>query len=137
LHRDQAAIFSHRHGDHSQEKKMKLILLAHTDVADADLEPEDRDIAGTYAVQVADDVPLTQVASAALDGFHDHVAVGMLDDFLFTVHDADTGALLGETVDHDDYSLKHKCRNIEKISETLDATCLLACALPTGRPSLH
>lgn len=52
-------------------------------------EDDDANVAGFYMVDVADDVPAEHIGSAALDIFHSDVAVDVLDDFVFTVHQMD------------------------------------------------
>lgn len=49
------------------------------------MDREDTEVAGTYAVLLSDDTPADGLANAALDGFHNTVAVGVLDDFEFVV----------------------------------------------------
>ena len=49
------------------------------------LHPDDRQVAGVYAVEVAEFLPDPDAASAALDGFHSKIAVADLEDFAFRV----------------------------------------------------
>lgn len=65
-------------------------------VADECSDDEDREVAGRYHVTFEPPVAREHVARLALDEFHDTVAVGVLDDFEFTVEDAD-GTELAET----------------------------------------
>lgn len=65
-------------------------------------DSEDDEVPGIYAVSVSSGVPVACLASAALDIFHGHVAVDVLDDFNFTVYSAD-GAPVEDSVTLDGY----------------------------------
>lgn len=54
-----------------------------------ELELEDRAVPGVYRIWVDPRVPREHLESAALDVFHSHVAVGVLDHFDFSVTDDD------------------------------------------------
>lgn len=58
-------------------------------------EPEDEGVQGVYQIGVAGHLAEGQQFEAALDQFHDHVGIGMLDDFRIEVLDADGNALQG------------------------------------------
>lgn len=54
----------------------------------AELSNEDADVPGIYLVKVGRDVPIDHLANAALDVFHENIAVGALDNFSFKVFSA-------------------------------------------------
>ena len=89
---------------------------------------EDRNVPGMYAVTLRDDTtPLTWV-DAALDGFHSHVPVSVLEDFEFTVHDID-GVLIDCGINSlDAYILDYLTTSVEKIP---------AVGAPVAMPSLR
>lgn len=74
-------------------------------VDDADLESDDAGISGIYAVQIPAATPVKDYAGVALDGFHLTVPVSMLDDFEFSVRNAQ-GVELVEDEDYIAYSTK-------------------------------
>lgn len=49
------------------------------------LHRDDRCISGLYAVDLDGDTPAEATANAALDGFHRHYGIEVLDDFEITV----------------------------------------------------
>lgn len=68
-------------------------------------DEEDREVPGTYAVEVPEQADDTLACSIALDVFHSTVAVGVLDEFEFTVIDPATGKELVE--DDNDLAYAH------------------------------
>lgn len=79
---------------------------------------EDEGIAGRYQIRVDDDVKLGHVAGVALDVFHTHVAVAMLDDFDFSVRHG--RKVLVEDDDYESYSGEHKGELLWSCSDGLD-----------------
>ena len=67
---------------------------------------DDSNVAGVYLVDVDNDVAVEHLGSAALDIFHSDVAVETLDDFEFTVHDAD-GKII-EVSDSENYEFSDR-----------------------------
>lgn len=68
------------------------------------LYADDRSIPGLYHVELDKDLPKEKWASAALDMFHSRVPVKHLDDFAFVAFDPETGIVLPQDPDHEDYS---------------------------------
>ncbi|NTF17435.1 hypothetical protein G6L37_03285 [Agrobacterium rubi] len=58
-------------------------------------EPDDAGVQGVYEIGVAGQLYEGQQYEAALDQFHDHVGIGMLDDFTINVLDAHGHVLQG------------------------------------------
>ena len=76
-------------------------------------DPEDHVVPGLYAVEIddtvdPDDDPIApgQIAGAVLDSFHDHIAIGMLDDFEICVLD-DEGNQIDQDEDYEEGSLEY------------------------------
>jgi len=69
-------------------------------------DPEDSGVAGVYHIEIHKGVPKRIWAGVALDVFHTHVAVAMLDDFEFTVKDGQK--VLIEPDDYESYSGEDK-----------------------------
>lgn len=74
-------------------------------------EPEDEGVQGIYEVRVDGNLADGQQREAALDQFHDHVGIEMLEDFLIDVVDAEGNSLdvldsyeNGDLIDSADYS---------------------------------
>lgn len=67
---------------------------------------EDDEIPGVYRVDVKADC--SSPATAALDAFHENIAVGCLDDFTFAVFDLNSGEEVIEDPDTDAYSMTHE-----------------------------
>ena len=82
---------------------------------DGPSDGEDAPVAGTYRIDLADDTAESERASAALDGFHSRVPVGVLDDFEFRVFDQAGNPLVPDD-GIDGYALKHKVLDVKKIS---------------------
>lgn len=72
-------------------------------IADPDvtLSEDDAEIPGRYQIRVDDEVPAAHLAPAALDIFHSHVAVDVLEDFQF--HVTDTAGHYLDGPDDDDF----------------------------------
>lgn len=68
-------------------------------------DAEDAHVAGTYLIRLDTRLPRKKWASAALDVFHESVAIGVLDDYEFTVRERETNAALEQDPLHEDYSL--------------------------------
>lgn len=68
-------------------------------------EAEDRQVPGVYLIEVDETVPAERHASAALDIFHAHLTIGMLDDFTCAVFNQD-GEQMAEPADAKDYQFK-------------------------------
>lgn len=68
------------------------------------LYADDRSVPGLYHVELDKDLPKEKWASAALDMFHSRVPVKHLDDFAFVVFNPETGIVLSQDPDHEDYS---------------------------------
>lgn len=115
---------------------MKVLVLATPLQPKSDLHHYDKNVGGTYEVELMDDLAPEDIPSAALDGFHDSIAVKVLDDFNFTVHDADTGVQLHESGEHDDYELAGECSSVTQISELLNEKCVRALKAAASSPSL-
>ncbi len=69
------------------------------------LDPEDEGLHGRYLIRVEQSVPIQKRASAALDVFHAHVAIEVLDDFEISVRSEDE-RLLRQDESHENYSLE-------------------------------
>lgn len=54
-------------------------------IARCDLDPDDQELEGSYDIELFDHVPEDRWGNAALDVFHDRVAVSVLEDFEFDV----------------------------------------------------
>lgn len=66
-------------------------------------DPDDASVAGIYSVTV--DNECFSPATAVLDCFHEHVAIGCLDDFDISVIDAVSGAEIVESGEVEPYSM--------------------------------
>ncbi len=80
-----------------------LFVIAAALCGDAFTDEEDREIPGRYAVEVPEELEDDKAASVALDAFHESIAVECLDDFEFTVTNAE-GLPLEEDGNHQGYS---------------------------------
>jgi len=100
-----------------QPKQWRTLFVYVEQVVDTLTDAEDREnnIPGIYAVDVDISLPSHQAASAALDGFHSTVSIGMLDDFSFFVMCGDLK--LVEDPDHEGYSLTSATGHVEKIGD--------------------
>ncbi len=92
--------------DKKQDKKqlnhtliVKLLRLR----PDEYLSDEDIELPSSVEIEIIDNIPRHKLADAALDVFHDRVAVDCLEDFEFTV-ELD-GEILATDDDHASYSL--------------------------------
>lgn len=77
------------------------------------LHADDRSIPGLYHVELDDDLPKEKWASAALDIYHSLVPVKNLDDFAFVVFEPDTGIVLPQDPDHEDYSYSDRGGDVD------------------------
>lgn len=66
---------------------MRILNIYAIQIAKELSKPDDSEVEGIYAVEVAEHLSDGDTASAALDGFHSSIAIGMLDDFEFRVMD--------------------------------------------------
>lgn len=69
----------------------------------ATLQEIDQHVAGVYSVEVSSDCP--SPATAALDAFHESVAIDCLDDFEIHVVDLEAGRLIDEVEGAESYSM--------------------------------
>ena len=67
------------------------------------LDPEDAELSKAYMVSLDDSVTQEQIADAALDVFHDNIAINELENFELTV--LFNGETLEPDPEHDSYSL--------------------------------
>lgn len=58
-------------------------------------EPEDEEVQGIYEIAVAGHLSEGQKREAALDQFHDHIGIEMLEDFRIVVVDDQGRSLVG------------------------------------------
>lgn len=86
-------------------------------IAPAELHEDDKDVPGQYIVEIDDDVGFDQAAGVAKDVFHDHVAVKVLDDFVFSVRYGD--AVLMEPDDYEPMQNAHRGSLVGKDSEVV------------------
>lgn len=80
----------------------------------------DQDVAGIYSVEVDATLSDAQAASAALDRFHDKIAIKDLEAFCITVKDWNT--ILREDPNHQSYSLDHRARNVWFLAPFMEST---------------
>lgn len=83
-----------------------------------DVDPEDQQAIGIHFVDVKKGLRPDTMASAALDVFHENVAIGMLDDFEFAVFNPETGRVIPEDPDHESYSMSHFGEYSHQATET-------------------
>lgn len=77
------------------------------------LYADDRLVPGLYHVELDKELPKDKWASAALDMFHSRVPVKHLDDFSFVVFDPETGIVLPQDPDHEDYSYSDRGGDVD------------------------
>jgi hypothetical protein len=106
-----------------------VLILVKPTVPMRDLDSEDKQVPGTYRVELNDCVPTALIANAALDGFHESVPVGVLDYFEFSVHQFESGRVIDEDTAVESYEHGKGCKEIVKISDELDALCVRAARL--------
>jgi len=82
----------------TQEKAMPARVYVYIIATGAPSSPEDEDVPGAYLIEVDADLSNEGKASAALDCFHEHIGIDMVDDFSFEVRDGN-GAELSEAED--------------------------------------
>lgn len=83
------------------------------------LTPEDKGVSGTYSVQVARGLKPCRMASAALDAFHENVAIDDLDAFEITVVDPVSGIAVEQDGGAEAYSMGRYARDVNYIGKTL------------------
>ena len=81
------------------------------------VDEQDTDVAGRYYCQVPNDIDDKTACSAALDAFHETVAVHVLDDFEFTVFDPTSQEFLEEAEDTEGYTNSGIAKFVEKIGD--------------------
>lgn len=69
------------------------------------MERDDLGVVGIWSVEVDAGIDPAARAEAALDVFHESVAVDVLDDFEFDVVDPESARVLARDFDHESYSL--------------------------------
>jgi len=85
----------------------------------------DSSIHGAYLVKLSNDVPLERIASASLDGFHEDFGIKILDDFVISVFDYDTGVVIPESEGIEPYDSSIYCTSVEFISHDTDLAKLI------------
>lgn len=78
----------------SEPARRELHVVVKPLVDEGDMDPDDVDAVGVYAVMVDSDLPLDQAAEVAVDVFHDQQGIEVVDDFDIYVIDPSTGAVL-------------------------------------------
>jgi hypothetical protein len=102
-----------------------LTIITVTPAYELDEDHPDSSITGTYLVELRDDVPQQLIADASLEGFHQSFGIEERDDFVVTVHDHDTGAMLAEP-EHSSGDVGKYCVDVEFLSDDIDAKYLIA-----------
>jgi hypothetical protein len=115
---------------------MQVLVLAKSLVSASQLDSEDVGVPGTYCVQIDDKIDPAYIANAALDGLHNHVAIGVLDDFEFSAHEFETGREIDQDADAESYEHGSSCRAVDKISDGLDPLCVRATAPKADSPGI-
>ena len=95
---------------------IKLFVHADTAAGQTILDAEDQSVPGVYAVALINDTPTAMLLDAALDGFHTHVAVGVLDNFSFTVRDAQGRLIEPGAEAPEPYTLQSYVVSVSKVS---------------------
>ena len=96
-------------------------------------EPDDEGTPGIYLIEVDAKLPAEQRASAALDCFHEHWGIEMLDDFTFTVFDKD-GNVLVELDGADSYKLGDRAEFCGALGDDEIPHALMPALIPKRRP---
>lgn len=79
------------------------------------VDPMDLEAPGVYVVGVPGELSDEDAACCALDGFHTHVPVKVLDGMEFDVWDLDAGAGLFRNDEVDYYTLTDKVRSFRRL----------------------
>jgi len=86
---------------------MKKSISVYICVSGAASDEEDEGVQGVYLTKVDADLDPALYASAALDTFHEHCGISVLDDFSITAVD-ESGSPLDEPVGQESYELGQK-----------------------------
>jgi hypothetical protein len=93
--------------------------LPEVSLGNPEVHPNDREAPGLYEVTVPATLSDAEAASCALYGFGSEVPIKYLYQFTMTVVDPKTGQELEADDDHEDYALRHQCRNVTLLSRFL------------------
>lgn len=91
------------------------------------MDDEDRSVPGVYAITVASDLPVTQLANCALDAFHTQISIECSDGFAFTVTDPSTGKALGRDERLKCYGLAHRCFGVQMLEPLISRSTNRGC----------